>query len=172
VARALLFERDSVGELADWSEIPRLGRSSLLWIDLEGADEAEATRAARALELREESRASLLDLPDVPALRDYQDYVEVTACAPSDDREHTLVAVTCLVSERWVVTAHDRPLGVLETFRERASASGDTGRLDGPEFLANVLEWVLESYFDSFEDVELVLEEFDTTSMTAARSDP
>ena len=82
-----------------------------------------------------------------------------------DDREHTLVAMTCLVSERWIVTAHDRPLEVLETFRERASASGDTGRLDGPEFLANVLEWVFESYFESFEDVELVLEEIDTTSM-------
>ena len=83
-----------------------------------------------------------------------------------DDREHTLVAMTCLVSERWIVTAHDRPLEVLETFRERASASGDTGRLDGPEFLANVLEWVFESYFESFEDVELVLEEIDTPSMS------
>jgi magnesium transporter len=166
VVTALLFERDSVEELDDWSEIPRLGRSSLLWIDLEGAHEAEASRVADELELREESRASLLELPDTPVLSDYRDYIEVTVCAPSDDREHTLVAMTCLVSEKWIVTAHERPLAVLETFRERASASGDTGRLDGPEFLANVLEWVFESYFESFEDVELVLEEIDTTSMS------
>ena len=83
MATALLFERDSVEELDDWSEIPRLGRSSLLWIDLEGADEAEASRVAGELELREESRASLLDLPDTPVLSDYRDYIEVTVCAPT-----------------------------------------------------------------------------------------
>ena len=50
-------------------------------------------------------------------------------------------------------------------FRERACGSGDTGRLDGLELLADLLEWVLESYFDAFEDIELVLEDIDTTSM-------
>ena len=78
--------------------------------------------------------------------------------------------------ERWGRGAHGSTYGgnpvacaaglaVLETFRERASASGDVGQLDGPEFLANLLEWVLESYFDAFEGIELVLEEIDASSM-------
>ena len=165
MATAFLFERKSVGELADWSELPRLSRSSALWIDLDSPDEAEVERLADVLDLREETRLALLDLPEDPELRDYHDYLQVTACAPADERERTLVAVTCLVSKRWLVTAHAGRLDVLETFRERAAASGDRGRLEAPEFLANVLEWVFASYSDAFEDVELVLEEIDASSM-------
>ena len=87
----------------------------------------------------------------------------MTACAPGEDGG--LVRIDCLVSKRWVVTVHEEPLEVLERFRERACGSGDTGRLDGLELLADLLEWVLESYFDAFEDIELVLEDIDTTSM-------
>jgi Mg2+ and Co2+ transporter CorA len=164
VATALLFERDSVDELDDWSQLPRLGRSTVLWIDLDSPDEAEVGRLAEVFDLHEETRASLLDLPEEPALRDYHEYLQVTACAPADD-ERSLVAVTCLVSKRWLVTAHAGRLEVLETFRERAAASGDTGRIEAPEFLANVLEWVFASYYGAFEDVELVLEEIDASSM-------
>jgi magnesium transporter len=164
VATALLFERDSVDELDDWSQLPRLGRSTVLWIDLDSPDEAEVGRLAEVFDLHEETRASLLDLPEQPALHDYHEYLQVTACAPADD-ERSLVAITCLVSKRWLVTAHAGRLEVLETFRERAAASGDTGRLEAPEFLANVLEWVFASYYDAFEEVELVLEEIDASSM-------
>jgi magnesium transporter len=165
VATALLFERDSVAELEDWSKLPRLGRSTLLWIDLDRPDEPEVRRLVDVLDLSEESRASLLDPSNRPGLRDYDSYLQVTACAPAGDRGQKQVGVTSLVSQHWVVTAHARPLEVLETFRERASASGDVGQLDGPEFLANLLEWVLESYFDAFEGIELVLEEIDASSM-------
>jgi magnesium transporter len=165
MATALLFERDSVAELEDWSNLPRLGRSTVLWIDLDEPDEADVERLVDVLELDEESRASLLDPSERPALRDYHAYLQVTACAHTGDRERKLVGVTCLVSKHWVVTAHARPLEVLETFRERASASGDVGQLDGPEFLAHLLERVLESYFDAFEDIELVLEDIDASSM-------
>jgi magnesium transporter len=165
MATALLFERDSVGELQDWSKLPRLGRSAVLGIDLDEPDEADVEQLVEVLEVSEESRASLLDPSERPGLRDYDDYLQVTACAPTGDRGRKGVEVTCLVSRHWVVTAHAQPLEVLETFRERASASGDVGQLEGPEFLAHLLERVLESYFDAFEDIELVLEDIDASSM-------
>jgi magnesium transporter len=65
-----------------------------------------------------------------------------------------------------VVTIHDESLEMLETFRERATGSGATGALDGLEFLANLLEWVLESYFDAFEEIEARLEEIDARAMS------
>jgi hypothetical protein len=46
-----------------------------------------------------------------------------------------------------VVTAHDEPIPVLEEFASRVSGSGDTGSLDGPGFLAALLEWVLGFLF-------------------------
>ena len=59
---------------------------------------------------------------------------------------------------------------MVDTYRERASGSGDTGKLDGLEFLANLLEWVLESYFDAFERIELELEKIDTSAMSGTVS--
>jgi magnesium transporter len=163
---ALLFERDSVGELADWSTLPRLGRSTVLWIDLDEPDESDIRQLVDVLDLSEQSRATLLELPDRPELCDHDDYLQVTACAPTGERGQELVGVTCLVSKHWVVTVHRGKLEVLETFRERASASGDVGRLDGSEFLANVLEWVFESYFEAFEEIELALEDIDASTMS------
>ena len=164
---ALLFERDAVEEVEDWSDrFPRLGRSSVLWIDLERPDREEIDRLAGLLELRPDSVRELTQDhgSGEPTFSDFGDYLHVSVLAPSDDEE--LKRVDCLVSKRWVVTVREGPLEVVDTFRERASGSGDTGRLDGPEFLANLLEWVLDSYFDAFEKIDIVLEEIDTSAMS------
>ena len=58
------------------------------------------------------------------------------------------------MGENWVITAHDQPIPVLEEFASRVSGSGDTGSLDGPGFLAALLEWVLDSYSAAFERIE------------------
>ena len=54
---------------------------------------------------------------------------------------------------------------MLEEFASRVSGSGDTGSLDGPGFLAALLEWVLDSYSAAFERIEQRLEEFDIEAM-------
>ena len=64
-----------------------------------------------------------------------------------------------------MITAHDRPIPVLQDFSDRVSGSGDTGGLDGPAFLATLLEWVLGAYSQAFERVEERLEEFDVQAM-------
>jgi magnesium transporter len=165
-----LFERDAVEEIEDWSErLPHLGRSSVLWIDLEQPADADIERLADLLDLRGESARELTDARQRgPSFADFDDYMHVTMHAPSEVDGPLRVA--CLVSERWVVTVRDAPLEVIDTFRERASGSGDTGRLDGLEFLANLLEWVLSSYFAAFERIELVLEEIDTAAMSGELS--
>ena len=58
---------------------------------------------------------------------------------------------------------------MLEEFAERVSGSGDTGTLDGPGFLAALLEWVLGSYSAAFERIEQRLEEFDVQAMRGDR---
>ena len=70
-----------------------------------------------------------------------------------------------------MITAHEEPIPVLEEFASRASGSGDTGSLDGPTFLAALLEWVLGSYSAAFERIEHRLEEFDVQAMRGD-SDP
>lgn len=164
---ALLFERDRVDEVDDWAhELERLGRKSILWIDLESPDREQIAELVEELELARETRERLENADGKPFFGDFDSYLHVTAFAPSrNDGAADLVKVVCLVSEHWVVTAHDAPLEVFDEFRERAEGSGDVGRLEGPEFLADLLDWVLASYLEVFEDVELELEQFDTRAM-------
>ncbi len=84
----------------------------------------------------------------------------------------TLERVECLVAERWVVTVHETPIEVFDDYRRRAEGSGDVGRLDGVDFLAGLLEWVLEAYLRSFEAVELALEELDTKVLEGSLEPP
>lgn len=165
MAPALLFERDDVDEVDDWQErIPRLGRSSLLWIDLEQPSDRELHRLAEQLELSQETADELAD-GGGPHLADHGAYLHATAYGISDRRTRERVRVDCLVARHWVVTVHESPIAVLETFRGRATGSGDTGRLDGPEFLADLLEWVLTSYLYAFEEIEHGLEDIDARAM-------
>jgi magnesium transporter len=60
---------------------------------------------------------------------------------------------------------------VLDDFAARVSGSGDTGSLDGPGFLAALLEWVLGSYSAAFERMEERLEDFDVNAMRGQGED-
>jgi Mg2+ and Co2+ transporter CorA len=163
----LLFDRDNVEEVAEWPpDVRGLGRSSVMWIDLDRPPDGRAGELAEALGLTPETRDRLADGSQRPQLSDHAEYLHVSALAPARNNGQTaLVKVDCLVARSWVVTVHEGPIPVLDDFRERASGSGETGRLDGLQLLANLLEWVLTSYLEAFEDVELALEKFDTRAM-------
>ena len=162
---ALLFEHDAVEEISDWEErLPKLRSSSVLWIDLERPDERELDELAAALDLSQGSVRLLKERArEAPCFEDFESYLHVAVQAPAGPGE--LTVLSCLVAEHWVVTVRDRELDVLNTFRDRASGSGDTGALEGLEFLANLLEWVFESYFDAFEQIDVVLEEIEAQAM-------
>ena len=171
---ALLFDRNEVEEVEDWIEqLGRLGRKSILWIDLDGADRRQLDEVADGLELSRTSVEKLVDDDKRPYFGDFGKYLHVTAFAPSRrDGKPDSVKVDCLFSEQWFVTVHDTPVEVFDDFRERmTSSSGDVGRLDGAEFLADLLAWVLEAYLGEFEAIELTLEEFDARVMRGRHDD-
>ena len=166
MSAAILFDRDQVEHLDDISERPRrLSGSKLLWIDLDRSSEDGLSKVAEVFGLDDETRARLGESRDRAVFRDHGRYLHVSTYAPTDDEECTLIALECVVGDNWVVTAHDEPIAVLEEFAARVSGSGDTGSLDGPGFLAALLDWVLGSYSAAFDRVEQRLEEFDIDAM-------
>ena len=163
---AILFDRDQVERLDDLSDRPRrLSGSKLLWVDIDRASDETADRVAEAFGLDDGTRECLANANDRAIFNDHGRYIHVTTYAPSEEDEGKLISLECVVGENWVVTAHDEPVAVLEEFAERVSGSGDTGSLDGPAFLAALLEWVLGSYSSAFERIEQRLEEFDIQAM-------
>jgi magnesium transporter len=168
---AILFDREHVDHLDELPDRPeRLNGSKLLWIDLDRADPTNAERIARAFELDDATRDQLASSSGRAVFHDYGRYIHVTTYSPCEEQqdkndENELVALECVVGKNWVITAHDRPVAVLQEFAERVSGSGDTGVLDGPAFLATLLEWVLGAYTGAFERLEERLEEFDVQAM-------
>ncbi len=166
MSEAILFDRDQVEKLDDLADRPkRLNRGKLLWVDVDRASAEDANRVAEAFGLDSATRDCLADSKETAVFKDHGRYIHVTTYAPDEDDEGELIALECVVGENWVVTAHDQPIPVLEEFASRVSGSGDTGSLDGPGFLAALLEWVLGSYSAAFERIEQRLEEFDIQAM-------
>jgi magnesium transporter len=162
----ILFDRDEVDHLDDVPDRPeRLNGSKLLWVDIDRRSPESATKIARAFQLEDATCDRLASSSGKAVFDDYGRYIHVTTYSPCEDEEEELTALECVVGKNWVITAHDRPVAVLREFAERVSGSGDTGVLDGPAFLATLLEWVLGAYSGAFERLEERLEEFDVQAM-------
>jgi magnesium transporter len=165
MSHAILFDGDQVTRLDNQRDWPaRLGGSKLLWVDV--AREPDDVRpVADFFGIDAETRQLLVESGKRAHFHDHGDYIHLSTFAPSEKDDGDLIALECVVAENWVVTAHDQPIEVLDEFAERASGSGDTGSLDGPTFLAALLEWVLGSYSEAFERIEQRLEKFDVEAM-------
>jgi magnesium transporter len=172
MSQAILFDAEQTRRLDDLDSRPqRLDGDRLLWIDLDQGSQDEVEQVATVLDLDEVTREGLVEAQAHPAFRDRGRYLYLTTYAPRSDDGEALHAVGCVVGENWVVTAHDRPVPVLEDFAGRVSGSGDTGSLDGPGFLAALLEWVLGSYTEAFDRIEERLEDFDVQAMRGNRTE-
>jgi len=172
MSQAILFEGHQTDVLSDLSERPRrLGGSKLLWVDLKGTADEDVREVVKAFDLEEETYDLLVEPLDHAGFRDHGRYLHLTTFAPHEDDDGNLHALECLVGANWVITAHDRPIPVLDEFAARVSGSGDTGSLDGPSFLAALLEWVLGAYTRAFERIEQDLEDFDVRAMRGRGSD-
>jgi Mg2+ and Co2+ transporter CorA len=160
VSSAILFDRDEVEQLADLEDRPRrLRGSKLLWVDVSERTSECASRVASAFGLAASTRDRLASSEKKAVFNDFGRYIHVTTYAPcqeDEDQTDDLVAVECVVGENWA---------------ERVSGSGDTGVLDGPAFLATLLEWVLGAYSAAFERIEERLEEFDVNAMRGEGKD-
>ena len=168
---AILFDRDEVERLENLSARPSLKGSRLLWIDIDRRGDESADLVAAEFELHEETRTQLASSGKRAVFKDFGRYIHVTTYSPCEHEDEHLMALECVVGKNWVITAHDHPIEVLEEFAERVSGSGDTGALDGPAFLATLLEWVLGAYSAAFERLEERLEDFDVQAMRGNGAD-
>ena len=168
---AILFEGDQVEHLEGLAGSGRLSGSKLLWVDIHAGSEMDADTVVEFFALDAKTGKCLARPHERAAFEDHGRYIHITTYAPREDEEGQLQAVQCVVGQNWVVTAHERPIPVLDDFAARVSGSGDTGSLDGPSFLAALLEWVLGSYSAAFERIEQCLEEFDVHAMRGQGED-
>ena len=125
MASALLFERDRVGEVDDWSSvIDHVGRKSILWIDLDRSETDEMRRLCEMVELDSQTVSRLESDDGRPYFGDFKSYLHTTAFAPTNrDGDSEPARVDCLVAKQWVVTVRDGDLEVFDDFRKRITGS-------------------------------------------------
>ena len=166
----VLFDGERAEELDDLDDAPsRLRRSQLLWVDTRELTAELAVQLASALRVDERRAHEMLD-DGVRGFRDARDFVRVALRAPATEGSSDVTCVTCVVGDHWTLTAHDRPIAVLDELAELALGSGPTGHLSGPNFLAMLFEWVLNGYSASFEQIEEELETIDERAMLGGGS--
>jgi len=166
MSTVILFEGASASGLGGLEERPKtLDESQLLWVDLDAPPKDALAAVVEEFHL-DQPTANRLGVEDGgPYFRDTEEYVHVCVSTPTSEAGTELIEVECVVGDRWVVTVHDGEAAVLEEFKERAGGSGATGELDGPGFLATLVEWMLTEHAVAFERVEQELEEFDSRAM-------
>ena len=168
----ILFEGERAEKLDALADKPgRLSGSRLLWVDLHDPSRDDVDEVAERFGLDDESVERLLEPSNGVCFRDRREYLHITASTPGQDDDSVPSEIECVVGDNWVVTAHKRPAEVLDEFADFAAGSGRTGDLDGPMFLAGLLEWVLDEHSSAFERIEDELEEVDSRGMRG-ESDP
>jgi len=137
----------------------------LLWVDLEEFSTGAAGALRREFDLDQESINRLDESAGSAFFHDGGDYVHLSAYVPDTAATNQLVRLECIAGERWVITAHQGRSSALDAFAERVTGSGQTGEMDGPSFLATLLEWLLNEFVLAFERIEQDLEDFDARAM-------
>jgi magnesium transporter len=165
LATIKLFQGDRAETLERLEDVPSLDASSLLWIDLEQPSKATVDRLVEKLGLDDRAAAELTTHDEIASFRDGGRFVHLTVQSPDPEQDDALTEIDCMVGEQWVLTAHERPVGVIDELARLAEGSGPTGELDGPSFLATLFEWVLSEYAMAFERVEGRLEALDEQAM-------
>jgi len=170
---AYLFDTRQGKRVEAWPDaLHDLGESQVLWLDLQEPSEKEENDVRQALDLSDED--TIAEAGENPSLAQRDAYLKVNAIGvtDADDRSSPeAVAISCFIGRNWILTAHRSELAVVEGFRERAEGGGELGILDTPSFLAVLLGWVVTSYLQAFDRVEVDLEEFDLRVLRNARRD-
>ncbi|MFL6049632.1 MAG: magnesium transporter CorA family protein [Gaiellales bacterium] len=176
VVKAYLFDKRQGEMIEDWAgSLQHLSKSQMLWIDLQDASSEQAAAVFDALDLGDIGESGIADPDRTPAVEQHEGHLRVTAVAVSEaerdpDRERTVI--DCFLGSNWLLTAHMADIAALDEFRRVAEGRGEIGMLDAPSFLSTVLEWVVTSYLDAFDEVEESLDEFDVKALSNPSKDP
>ena len=156
--RVLLYSADAPDQEPGLAEldVARLTDRDLLWIDLASADDAEREAVARlvgcdarllALDPRQERR---------PRLANYGHQFRLSAMAVGlPDPKHKALPrwMALLCGPNYVVSIHNGDIDFVDELRDREKGETGIGALSAESFVASLLDWMLNSYFQAMEVV-------------------
>ena len=89
-----------------------------------------------------------------PDARVLEGAVEIVVLSLSDGNKLEPVPLQILMGREWILTRHDAPLPYLARRRERLRDERQIGLLKPVEFLVSVLDWHVDSFFATADELE------------------
>lgn len=138
----------------------RLAENDLLWVDVDASREGALERLADLLPLDAEA---LRRLPKEPFVRDLGDAFALGVRPLESDQDEAAQSalLLCVVGRNWFMSIHEAKVGSLEAFADHLRGDSTLGRLDAPSFLAQVLEWVMNAYFERLDELQQTIDEIE-----------
>ena len=175
--RALLYSADALDrELDDLDgvDVGALSDRQLLWIDLASADAAEREAVARKLDCD----PNLLALDERhqkrPALANYGHLFRLTAMAvglPEAQQKARARWMALLAGPNYVVSVHNGDIDFVQELRDREKGDTMIGALSAESFVASLLDWMLNSYFQALEVLVREIDSFEVAVLSKKKVD-
>jgi len=175
--RVLLYSADALDrELDDLErvDVGALTDRQLLWIDLASADATEREAVARLLDCD----AALLELDarhqKRPQLANYGKLFRLTAmavglAAPNEKARPRWMVL--LAGPNYVVSVHNGDIDFVQELRDREKGDTGIGALSAESFVASLLDWMLNSYFQALEVVVREIDSFEVAILGKRKVD-
>lgn len=162
---ARLFSSSGVRDipLAD-IDLGNLTDADLLWIDLNGDAQRHLGQVADALGLSPTQLEGFCDPSGAPELRTGKDsfFVRVVAVRHEGNLTFNGTVLSLLSGPNYVLSAHPQSIGFLDALRKREAEDSDLGTLSADSFVASLLDWQVNSYFEAVSDFETATERLET----------
>lgn len=165
--KALLSRGDGSDERVDlgsWRP-HTLGSDELLWIDLVDPGGQELDTVRSALRLKDGTGDVLGENLSTPYARVLDGAIEIVIVALPNDGARKPTSLQVLLGPNWAVTRHDAPMTLLDDHRERIQDQREVGLLSPVEFLASVLDWHVDSFFEAAEELETDVDKLDEAAL-------
>jgi len=165
--KSLLYSADGADQepTLEAIDVAQLTDRDLLWIDLASPDEAEINAVAT----RVGCDPKLLRLGpgrhERPRLANYGHQFRLTASAvglPHPQQKAEARWMTLVAGPNYVISVHNGGIDFVDELREREKGETGIGALSAESFVASLLDWLLNSYFQA---LELVVREIDSVEV-------
>jgi magnesium transporter len=162
--RAYMYDADGRDRDVEVSPscLAGLSDGSLLWADVDLDSEGSAETISECFGIDPEAVERAIRSEDRSRLETYDGFLRISVliiAGPAESPE--AVEVHCFVGRNWIVTAHRAALDLVDQFNRPMRGETSIGRLDGPAFLATLLEWQLNGYYRIIERLEHLVDELD-----------
>ena len=160
---AWLYCPNEDGPVDDLGSGPfELGDEDMLWVDV---DVDRVNDVAHALD-RMGLGSVTPKLNRAPSIERYDSHLELWVTTLGGESQPS--TLHCVVGPNWVVTFHEDELNLVDDFNKPFIGETRLGELNGPAFLALVLDWQISSYIRVVEDLHGEIDQLDGELLTVS----